>query len=66
MKEKWMFKIKQSVMEILLFSFIVYAAHLILYYPLVWIGIFAVFSVLIRSGVWAYMEDVVEDLKDRM
>ena len=65
MEEKWLFKIKQSALEILLFSFIVYAMHLMFYYPWVWIGIFAVFSVLIRSGVWAYMEDVVEDLKDR-
>ena len=57
--------IRLSITEIMLFGFIVYMIHFLFSYPLVWIGIFAVFSVLIRTGLWEEMEKIWEDFQEK-
>ena len=57
--------IRLSITEIMLFGFIVYMIHFLFSYPLVWIGIFAVFSVLLRTGLWEEMEKIWEDFQEK-
>lgn len=57
--------IRLSITEIMLFGFVVYVIHFLFYYPVLWIGIFATFSVLIRSGAWQELEQILEDFQEK-